>query len=125
MSDSIHTWVYSSFALLEVEKWHLGIWNDHRKVSAVLNYVFDVWNFKLEPEFAAQAYCRYTGTEKTYHNTIVFFQQIVINQYYCTALFVHVDYINSCRITVPVYKDGMLAPQKQSSINEKRKLMIC
>lgn len=68
MSDSIHTWVYSSFALLEVEKWHLGIWDDH-----ILNYVFDVWSFKLEPEFPARAYSQYTGTEKTYHNTIVFF----------------------------------------------------
>ena len=54
------SWVHSCFALLEVEKLSPSVWNDHRNVSAVMNYKSQAWTKKTELEHI----CQYTGTEK-------------------------------------------------------------
>lgn len=48
MSDT----TYSTFALLEVWKLCLSVWNGHRKVSAIL---YNVFNLEPEPKFRVLA----------------------------------------------------------------------
>ena len=47
---------YIVVPLWEAEKFCLLVKNNHRKVSAILSYIFDVWNLQPEAKFQAQAF---------------------------------------------------------------------
>ena len=58
---------HSSFTVLEVEKLHFGVWNDHRNFSAIYNYHLHLMCGISSPNINSkpQHICQYTSTNSS------------------------------------------------------------